>query len=66
MVRDLCRKGRRQNFANFYLTQQNLVRYVVALLSCCAKIFCVSHKNVSSVFSLADYALKNQFSTQEN
>ena len=33
---------------------------------CCTRIFCVSHNNVSSVFSLADCALKNQFSTQEN
>ena len=39
---------------------------VVARLSCWTKIFCASHKNVSSVFSLADFALKNQFSTEES
>ena len=36
---------------------------VVAWLKCCTKLFCASHKNVSSVSSLADFALKNQFST---
>ena len=41
MVRYLCRSGCRQNFANFYITQQNSVRYEVELLRCCAKIFCV-------------------------
>ena len=31
------------------------------------QMFCASHKNVSSVFSLADCALlENQLSTQEN
>ena len=40
------------------------LRYVVAWLSCCTKIFCASHKNASSVFSFADWALENQFSTQ--
>ena len=30
-----------------------------ARLSCCTKIFCVNHKNVSSVFSLTDCAMEN-------
>ena len=29
-------------------------------------IFYSSHENISSIFSLADCALQNQFSTQEN
>ena len=37
-----------------------------AWLRCCTKILCASHENVSLVFSLADYALKKQFSTQES
>ena len=32
---------------------------VDASLSCCTKIFCVNHKNVSSVFSLTDCAMEN-------
>ena len=46
--------------------RQTSDRYVDAWLRCCTKIFCASHKNVSLVFSLADCALKNQFSTQKN
>ena len=41
-------------------------RYVVAWLSCFAKIFRASHKNVSSVFRFADCTLEKQLSTQEN
>ena len=41
-------------------------RYVVAWLSCFAKIFCASHKNVSSVFRFPDCTLEKQLSTQEN
>ena len=40
-------------------------RYVVAWLSCFAKIFRASHKKVSSVFRLADCILEKQLSTQE-
>ena len=32
-------------------------------LSCCTKIICPSNKNVSSMFSLADCALEDRFST---
>ena len=46
--------------------RQAELRYVVAWLSCWTKIFCASHKNVSSVFSLADCTLEKQLSTQEN
>ena len=46
--------------------RQAELTYVVAWLSCWTKIFCASHKNVSSVFNLADFALKNQFSTEES
>ena len=42
--------------------QAERFRYAVASLSCCTKIFCASHKHVSRMFSLADFALKNQFS----
>ena len=41
-------------------------RYVIAWLSCFAKIFCASHKNVFSVFRLPDFTLEKQLSTQEN
>ena len=41
-------------------------RHVVAWLSCFAKVFCASHKNVSLVFRLADCTLEKQLSTQEN
>ena len=37
------------------------LRCVAAWLSCGTKIFCASHKNVSSVFSLADCTSQNQF-----
>ena len=43
---------------------QTEFRYVVAWLSSCTRIFCACHNNVSSVISLADCALENQFSTQ--
>ena len=35
---------------------------MVAWLSCFAKIFCASYKNVSSVFRLADCTLEKQLS----
>ena len=41
-------------------------RYVVAWLSCFAKIFCASHRNVSSVFRFPDCTLEKQLSTQGN
>ena len=42
-------------------------RYVIAQLNCgFAKIFCANRKNFSSVFSLADFTLEKQLSTQEN
>ena len=45
---------------------QGVDRYVVALLSRFAKIFCASHKNVSSVFRFPDCTLEKQLSTQGN
>ena len=40
---------------------------MIAWLNCgFAKIYCASHENVSSVFSLAYCTLEKQLSTQEN
>ena len=52
--------------ARMVLTGRTQVSGCWTWLSCYTKIFCASHKNVSSVFSLADFALKSQFSTQDS
>ena len=65
-VRILCMVVDSRIGARMVLTGRTQVFGCWTWLSCYTKIFCASHKNVSSVFSLADFALKSQFSTQDS
>ena len=65
-VRILCMVVDSRIGARMVLTGRTQVSGCWTWLSCYTKIFCASHKNVSSVFSLADFALKSQFSTQDS